>query len=186
MVAQLPACSSQYLPHPTQSYPEAPPYLIGVFHPGDPAVRVILLPVAFFCRHHQGQREGIPASVQAPRVWWILPDSANFTLLFYEIPGMGARVSQVLVMHHTHKPYRTSSSRCHFPPHARPLTLEALLWPQPGLPQATAEPYCWDSGCSCWREEEMRDTSLSVWRGFCTRGRWRKGCDSHAALLTTS
>lgn len=104
-VAQLPGCSFQDLlttttatatatvPSTTDittpSYSEAPSYLIGVFHLGNPAVQIILLLVNFFCCHHQGGREGVPTSVQGPQsasdslmdLWWILQDPSKFTLL---------------------------------------------------------------------------------------------------------
>lgn len=149
-------------PPPPQSYPEAPPYLIGVFHPGDPAVQAILLPVTFFWGHHQGGREGIPASDQAPKVWWTIQDPSNFALLLYEMLGLGPGSSTCLSRYTPPPPQNNSGPSAISPSHAWSLTLEAPLWPQLGLPQATTEHYCLDSGCSCWRGEgkkKMRDTS---------------------------
>lgn len=79
---QLPGPPS---PH---SYPEAPPYLIGVFHPGDPAVQARLLPVIFFCCHHQGGRDGIPASAQAPE-WGDPPGPLKLYPFVLQDPGGG-------------------------------------------------------------------------------------------------
>lgn len=45
--------------------PEAPPYLIGVFHFGALVIQVVL-PVTFFCRHHQKSWKRVPAGARAP------------------------------------------------------------------------------------------------------------------------
>lgn len=165
LVTQLPACSSQDLP---QSYPEAPPYLIGVFHPGDPAVQTILLPVTFFWGHHQGGREGIPASDQAPKCGGSSRTPQTLPFCFVRCWDWDQGLPHANHASYTPPPPRNNNNPSAISlSHIWSLTLEAPLWPQLGLPQAPAEHYCLDSGCSCCRGEgkkkKMRVTSPLEW-----------------------